>query len=51
MKYDFNKYMSLFVPLYGPFHAYLKRVVLVPVHGPRPWPKPGPIFRAVPARH
>jgi hypothetical protein len=30
----FNKYMGLFVPLYGPFRACLKRVVLVPAHGP-----------------
>jgi hypothetical protein len=34
MKCGFNKYMSLFVPLYGPFRACLKRVVLVPAHGP-----------------
>jgi hypothetical protein len=26
--------MGLFVPLYGPFRACLKRVVLVPAHGP-----------------
>jgi hypothetical protein len=30
----FNKYMGLFVPLYGPFRACLKRDVLVPAHGP-----------------
>jgi hypothetical protein len=34
MKCDFNKYMGLFVPLYGPFRAWLKRAVLVPAHGP-----------------
>jgi hypothetical protein len=37
--------MGLFVPLYGPFRAYLKRVVLVPAHGPRPRPKPGPALK------
>jgi hypothetical protein len=26
--------MGLFVPLYGPFRACLKRAVLVPAHGP-----------------
>jgi hypothetical protein len=45
MKCDFNKYMGLFVPLYGPFRACLKRVVLVPAHGPRPRPKPGPTLK------
>jgi hypothetical protein len=46
MKCDFNKYMGLFVPLYGPFRACLKRVVLVSAHGPRP--RPGTkIFRGV----
>jgi hypothetical protein len=34
MKCDFNKYMSLFVPLYVAFRACLKRAVLVPTHGP-----------------
>jgi hypothetical protein len=34
MKYDFNKYMSLFVSLYEPFRVCLKRAVLVPAHGP-----------------
>jgi hypothetical protein len=42
MKCGFNKYMGLFVPLYGPFRACLKRAVLVPTHGPWPRPKPGP---------
>jgi hypothetical protein len=32
--------MGLFVPLYGSFRAYLKRVVLVPVHGPDLGPNP-----------
>jgi hypothetical protein len=54
MKCDFNKYLGLFVPLYGPFRACLKRVVLVPAHGLRPQPKLGScrpgtkIFRTVP---
>jgi hypothetical protein len=34
MKCGFNKYMGFFVPLYGPFRAYLKQVVLMPAHGP-----------------
>jgi hypothetical protein len=34
MKCDFNKYMGLFVPLYGLFRVCLKRAVLVPAHGP-----------------
>jgi hypothetical protein len=51
MKCDFNKYMGLLVPLYGPFRVCLKQAVLVPAHGPRPRPKPGPIYRVVPARH
>jgi hypothetical protein len=38
MKCDFNKYMGLFVPLYGPFRVCLKRAVLLPAHGPRPRP-------------
>jgi hypothetical protein len=42
--------MRLFVPLYGPFRDCLKWVVLVPAHGPRPQPKPGSIYRAVPCR-
>jgi hypothetical protein len=42
MKCGFNKYMGLFVPLYGPFRACLKRAVPVPAHGPWPRPKPGP---------
>jgi hypothetical protein len=37
--------MGLFVSLYGHFRACLKRVVLVPVHGPRPRPKPGPALK------
>jgi hypothetical protein len=37
--------MGLFVPLYGPFRACLKRAVLVPAHGPRPQPKPGPTLK------
>jgi hypothetical protein len=37
--------MSLFVHLYGPFRACLKRVVLVPAHGLRPQPKPGPTLK------
>jgi hypothetical protein len=37
--------MCLFVPLYGPFHVCLKRAVLVPAHGPRPRPKPGPALK------
>jgi hypothetical protein len=40
--------MSLFVPLYGSFRVCLKRVVLVPAHGPWPRSKPGPIYRVVP---
>jgi hypothetical protein len=43
--------MCLFAPLYGPFRACLKRVVLVPAHGLRPRSKPDPIYQAVPARH
>jgi hypothetical protein len=42
MKCGFNKYMGLFVPLY---RACLKRVVLVPAHGPWPRPKPGPTLK------
>jgi hypothetical protein len=38
--------MSLFVPLYGPFRAYLKRALFVSAHGPRLRPKPGPIYRS-----
>jgi hypothetical protein len=38
--------MCLFVPLYGPFRACLKYVVLA--HGPRPRPNPDPIYRVVP---
>jgi hypothetical protein len=34
--------MGIFVSLYGPFRDCLKRVVLVPAHGPRPQPKPDP---------
>jgi hypothetical protein len=37
--------MGLFVSLYGPFRACLKRVVLVPAHGPRPRPKPDPALK------
>jgi hypothetical protein len=37
--------MGLFVHLFGPFHVCLKRVVLVPVHGPRPRPKPDPTLK------
>jgi hypothetical protein len=33
MKCGFNKYMGLFVPVYGPFRACLKWVVLVLAHG------------------
>jgi hypothetical protein len=35
------------MPLYGSFRIYLKRVVPVSVHGPRPRLKPGPIYRVV----
>ena len=45
MKCGFNKYMGLFVPLYGPFCACLKRAMLVPAHGPRPRPKPDPALK------
>jgi hypothetical protein len=37
--------MGLFVPLYGSFRVYLKRAVLVPAHGLRPQPKPGPALK------
>jgi hypothetical protein len=37
--------MGLFVPLYGSFRVCLKWVVLVPAHGPRPQPKPGPTLK------
>jgi hypothetical protein len=37
--------MSLFVPLYGSFRACLKQAVLVPAHGPRSRPKPGPTLK------
>jgi hypothetical protein len=37
--------MGLFVPLYGSFCVCLKRAVLVPAHGPRPRPKPGPTLK------
>jgi hypothetical protein len=37
--------MGLFVPLYGPFRVCLKWAVLVPSHGPRPRPKPGPALK------
>jgi hypothetical protein len=51
MKCGFNKYIDLFVPLYGPFRVYLIRAVLVPVQWAvtsaqtRPDTK---LFRAVP---
>jgi hypothetical protein len=53
MKCGFNKYMGLFVPLYGTFCACLKRavLVLVPAHGPRPRPKPDMLYWVVPAQH
>jgi hypothetical protein len=37
--------MGLSVPLYEPFRACLKRVMLVPAHGPRPRPKPSPALK------
>jgi hypothetical protein len=40
MKCGFNKYMGLFVSLYGPFRACLKRVVLVPAMGRDLGPNP-----------
>jgi hypothetical protein len=45
MNCGFNKYMSLFVPLYESFRVYLKQVKLVPAHGPRPRPKSGPTLK------
>jgi hypothetical protein len=45
MKCGFNKYIGIFVSLYEPFRACLKRVVLVPAHGPWPRPKPGPALK------
>jgi hypothetical protein len=45
MKCDFNKYMGLFMPLYEPFRACLKRAVLMPARGPRPRPKPDPTLK------
>jgi hypothetical protein len=39
--------MGLFVPLYGPFRAFLKRAMLMPTHGPRSRPKLGPALKYI----
>jgi hypothetical protein len=55
MKCDFDKYMGLFVSLYESFRACIKRVVFVPVHGPRPRPdiscSVGPALKYLEVRH
>jgi hypothetical protein len=39
--------MCIFVSLYGLFRVCFKRVMLVPVHGPQPRPKPDLIYWVV----